>query len=225
MNFLFRMLDLANTPTIIQNSNMIIMIMIYPSMTSMTPTFSKWFASRRSSMMPHHNTMINVLSLTLHHHDHQHHGHQEHSRNILWPFLVFAWFIITMQYVIHVLLVSLTLHHQHTKAINKNIQTSGHPCCNHRPSNDTSQHHPPPAAPQTPNDQAKQELTTLTLPHTICQQWLLFLHHYDSNSNIWPLVLVAITARTASHYPPLQLQQESPAFVMNLNMIPSLPFL
>jgi len=29
-----------------------------------------------------------------------------------------------MQYVIHVLLVSLTLHHQHTKAINKNIQTS-----------------------------------------------------------------------------------------------------
>ena len=36
-------------------------------------------------MMPHHNAMINVLSLTLHHHDHQHHGHQEHSRNILWP--------------------------------------------------------------------------------------------------------------------------------------------
>ena len=74
--------------------------------------------------MPPHNIMINVLSpLTLHHHDHQHHGHQEHSRNILWSFLVFAWFIITMQYVIHVLLVSLTLHHQHTKAINKNIQT------------------------------------------------------------------------------------------------------
>ena len=38
--FLFRMLDLANTPTIIQNSNIIIMIMIYPSMI-MPPTFSK----------------------------------------------------------------------------------------------------------------------------------------------------------------------------------------
>ena len=87
--FLFRMLDLANnTPTIIQNSNIIIsMIMIYPSMT-MPPTLPLGVSS---SMMLHHNTtMINVLSLTLHHHDHQHHGHQEHSRNILWSFLVFA---------------------------------------------------------------------------------------------------------------------------------------
>jgi hypothetical protein len=66
-----------------------------------------------------------------------------------------------MQYVIHVLLVSLTLHHQHTKAINKNIQTSGH-----WPSNDASQHHhPPPAA--LPPQMIKQNNSH---SHTICQQ-------------------------------------------------------
>ena len=68
-----------------------------------------------------------------------------------------------MQYVIHVLLVSLTLHHQHTKAIKKNIQTSGHPCCNHRPSNDASQCHPPPAAP--PPQMIKKQSNSHS-PHT-----------------------------------------------------------
>ena len=86
-----------------------------------------------------------------------------------------------MSFMSYVLLVSLTLHHQHTKAIKKNIQTSGHPCCNHRPSNDASQRHPPPAAP--PPQLIKQS-NSHSPPHTICQQWLLFLHHYDSNSNI-----------------------------------------
>jgi len=111
-----------------------------------------------------------------------------------------------MSFMSYVLLVSLTLHHQHTKAIKKNIQTSGHPCCNHRPSNDASQRHPPPAAP--PPQLIKQS-NSHSPPHTICQQWLLFLHHYDSNSNIWPLVLVAITASTASHHQPLKQLRQS----------------
>ena len=144
--------------------------------------------------MPHHNIMINVLSpLTLHHHDHQHHGHQEHSRNILWPLLVFAWFIITMQYVIHVLLVSLTLHHQHTKAINKNIQTNIWPSaqqwCLPAP--------PTTSSTATPNDQAKQ----LTLPHHLSTMtplpaslWFKFKH---------------LAARTASHHQPLKQLKQS----------------
>jgi len=172
--------------------------MIYPSMT-MPPTLPLGVSS---SMMLHHNTtMINVLSLTLHHHDHQHHGHQEHSRNILWSFLVFAWFIITMQYVIHVLCPAGVLDtppstHQGHQKEHSNIwpsllQSPAQQWCLPAP--------PTTSSTATPTDQAKQ----LSLPPT---------HHLSTMTplpaSLW-FKFKHLAARTASHHQPLKQLKQS----------------